>query len=462
MMKPNFLGRRSFLAGAGAAALLAPFAHHFAGRGASRARAQDDLPKRLLVIFSPNGTAWEEWTPEGGETDFRLKRILAPLERHRDKLLILSGVDMLTTDAGPGDGHQKGMGHILTGVELLPGDVAGGCDSCPPVSWSGGESIDQAIAAHIATTVTRRRRSVQLGCRVSDADNVWTRMSYRGASQPLPPENDPTAAFIDLFGDASLDPGEVRRRLALQESVLDHNIADFERTRRVLSGADRERFDRHLGMVRDIERALSAPGAVGAACMRPDVPATIDFRSTDAYPDVVRLQSEIMAMAFACDLTRVGSIMWTNSVGNVPFPWLGFPDLHHDLSHEGDSNADAIGKIIAINEWYAQQYAYLLDQLAAIPEGDGGSVLDHTLVVWVNELGRGNSHSLRDIPFVLAGNVPGEMGAPDWRMGRHVRYDGDQTHNDLWTTVAQSFGLPVDRWGDLRYSNGPLAGLRVG
>jgi Protein of unknown function (DUF1552) len=455
------LGRRSFLAGAGAATLLAPFAHHFAGRGASRARAQDDLPKRLLVVFSPNGTAWEEWTPDGGETDFRLKRILAPLERHRDKLLILSGLDMLSTDAGPGDGHQKGMGHVLTGVELLSGDTMGGCDSCPPVSWSSGASIDQAVAQHISRSVTTPFPSLELGCRVSDSENVWTRMSYTAASAPLPPENDPARAFASVFGDPTLDPGEVRRRLALRQSVLDHNLGDFARTRRVLSGADRERFDRHMATVRDIELRLGSTGTVGAACMRPDVPSTIDFRANDVYPEVVRLQSEIMAMTFACDLTRVGSIMWTNSVGNIPFPWLGFSDLHHDLSHEGDSNGDAIGKIIAINEWYSQQFAYLLDQLDAIPEGDGESVLDHTLVVWVNELGRGNSHSLRNIPFVLAGNVPGAMGAPDFRMGRHVRFDGERTHNDLWTTVAQSFGLDVDRWGDLRYSNGPLAGLRV-
>lgn len=456
--EPATWGRRSFLAGAGAATLLAPFAHHLM-RG-SRARAQDTLPQRLLVVFSPNGTIAEEWTPDGGETDFTFRRILRPLERHRSKLMVLSGIDMLSTNSGPGDGHQKGMGHILTGVPLLPGDVAGGCDSCPPVSWSSGASIDQAIARRICES--SRLPSLELGCRVSNAENVWTRMSYTAASAPLPPQNDPVRAYADVFGDPDLDPEEVRRRLALQQSILDHNLADFERSRRRLGGDDLVRFDRHMATIRDIETRLGASTSVGAACMRPTVPATIDFRSTDAFPEVVDLQSEIMAMTFACDITRVGSIMWTNSVGNVPFPWLGFSDNHHDLSHEGDSNGEAIGKITAINEWYANRFAELLDKLDAIPEGEGETVLDHTLVVWVNELGRGNSHTLRNIPFVLAGNVPDADGLAQYRMGRHVRFEGDRTHNDLWTTLAQSFGLDVPRWGDPAFSNGPLSQLLVG
>lgn len=450
------LGRRTFLAGAGATAVLAPFAHHFV-RG-STAVAQDDPPRRLIVVFSPNGTIGEEWTPDGGESDFTFRRILAPLERHRSKLLVLSGIDMLSTDAGPGDGHQKGMGHILTGVELLPGDVMGGCDSCPPVSWSSGRSIDQAIAAHLSTTLTTALPSLELGARVSDAENVWTRMSYRAPSEPLPPESDPVRAFTDVFGDPTLDPDEVRRRIARRRSVLDHNVAEFERARRTLSGNDRERFDRHLATVRDIELRLGATGEAGASCRRPDLPGTLDPRADENYPEVVRLQNEIMTMALACDQTRVGSIMWTNSVGNIAFPWLGIPDLHHDLSHLGDLDFIAIDKLVRINAWYAERFGDLLDGLAAIPEGDGETMLDHTLVVWVNELGRGNSHTTRDLPLLVAGNVKDAMGRPTFRTGRHLRF-AEQTHNDLWTSVAHAFGLDVARWGDPRYSSGPLPGL---
>ena len=451
--------RRAFLGSLGAGTLALPFLHSLGG-GASflggRASAQDIPPQRLLVVFSGDGTIAEEWVPGGGETNFTLRRILAPLEAHRQKLLVLSGIDMLSTDAGPGDGHQKGMGHLLTGAELLPGDTMGGCTGCPPVSWASSISIDQAIADHIAASVTLRLRSLELGCLVSDQEDVWTRMSYRGASQPVPPINDPFAAFQAVFGDPTLDPAEARRRRALQQSVLDQNVRDFGRLAPRLSAPDRHLLDRHLAMVRDIETRLTAPGALGASCARPVLGAHVDVHDNANLPHLVDLQSEIMTMAFACDVTRVGSIMWENSVGNVDFSFMGIGARHHDLSHENDSNAAAIEHLVQINTFYAQKFAELLARLDAIPEGNGQTMLDHTLVVWVNELGRGNSHSLRDIPFVLAGNVRNPDGTPHFRTGRHVHYDGDTSHNDLWTSVSQAFGMPTTHFGDRRYSNGPL------
>lgn len=455
--------RRAFLQTLGAGAVALPFLRYLgadAGLFGGHAAAQPTaIPQRLLVVFSPDGTIGEEWVPDGGESNFVLRRILAPLEAHRDRLLILSGVDMSSTTAGPGDGHQKGMGHLLTGAELLPGDVMGGCDSCPPVSWANGISVDQAVADHIASQTTLRLRSLELGCRVSDSENVWTRMSYRGPSQPIPPINDPAAAFDTVFGDPTLDPAQARRRLMLQQSVLDQNVRDFQRLRTRLTGEDRVLLDRHLDMVRDIELRLSASGAVGASCARPDVSGAPNAGDDANMPSLIDMQTDIMTMAFACDVTRVGSIMWENSVGNIDFSFAGISARHHDLSHEGDSNTVAIEQLVQINTLYARKFAALLDRLASIPEGDGETMLDHTLVVWVNELGRGNSHSLTDIPFVLAGNVKNPDGTPHFRTGRHVHYDGDQPHNDLWTSVCQAFGMPLTGFGDPRFSNGPLARL---
>lgn len=454
--------RRNFLRSLGAGAVALPFLHALGDHDTifgGRAAAQDAIPQRLLVVFSPDGTIAEEWVPTGGESDFVLRRILAPLEAHRDRLLILSGVDMTSTTAGPGDGHQKGMGHLLTGVELLPGSIMGGCTSCPPVSWANGISVDQAVANHVSDQVTLRLRSLELGCRVSDSENVWTRMSYRGPSQPIPPINDPVAAFSTVFGDPSLDPAQARRRLMLQQSVLDQNVRDFQRLRTRLTGQDRDLLDRHLAMVRDIETRLAAPGGVGAYCNRPDVTGAPSAREDANMMHLVDLQTEIMTMAFACDVTRVGSIMWENSVGNIDFSFAGIGARHHDLSHEGDSNTVAIDQLVRINTLYAQKFAALLDRLASIPEGDGQTMLDHTLVVWVNELGRGNNHSPHDIPFVLAGNVQNADGTPHFRSGRHVHFDGEQPHNDLWTSVCQAFGMSVTGFGDPRFSHGPLARL---
>lgn len=368
IFQPKKLRRRAFVGALGLGAIAAPFARYLGG---GRADAQSVTPpKRFIVVFSPNGTIPEEWRPDGGEADFRFRRILAPLERHRERLLVLGGLDLASTRSGPGDGHQKGMGHVLTGVPLLPGDVMGGCDSCPPVSWASDLSIDQAIANQVGDDT--RFRSIELGAAVGGSENVWTRMAYRAASQPLPPEQSPWRAWDRLFGAGDLDPDAARRRLQLRQSVLDHDTAELARIAARVPSSDRARLEAHLETVREIERRLSAPGAAGAECSIPELGAVMsDLQSSANYAHIVQLHTDVLVMAMACGLTNVGSIQWNRSVGNMSFPHLSIDDRHHDLSHEPDSNGDAREKLFQINTWYAEQYAYLLDRLAAVPEGEG-------------------------------------------------------------------------------------------
>lgn len=456
IFKEKKMRRRAFAGAVGFGAIALPFLRLLGDGPRADAQAMGGA-KRFLVVFSPNGTWPNEWRPDGGETDFRFRRILAPLEPHRSRVMTLGGVSMLSTDRGPGDGHQKGMGHVLTGVPLLAGDVMGGCDSCPPVSWSSDLSVDQAIANQIGADT--RFRSIELGAKSADHANVWTRMSYRAGSEPLPPEPSPWRAFERIFGDAGIDPDAARRRVALRQSVLDQNIGEYQRLNARLAPADRQRLENHLETIRDIERRITAPGALGAECTIPDVGAPMSHTDVANYPEVVRLQSDIMCMAFACGLTNVGSIQWTNSVGNIPFPHLGIDTNHHDLSHEGDSNTTAVEAIIRINTWYAEQFAHLIDRLATTPEGEG-TMLDHTVVLWVNELGKGNSHTLRNIPLVMAGNVPNDDGSPHFRTGRYLQFDGNTTpHNDLLVSLCRAYGIDTDVFGDRDYCNGPLPGL---
>ena len=204
--RKNRIGRRPFAKSVGLGALAIPFVASLR----SSTRAQDgEIPKRLLVFFTPNGSVRENWRPSGGERDFALSTILQDLEPFKDKLTIIDGLDMRSSRFGPGDGHQVGMGHMLTATDLLPGDTMGGCDSCAPVSWAGGISIDQKIANHIGTGTPFR--SVELGARTGGS-NVWTRMAYAGASEPIPPEDDPYRAFERLFADLETDPGGAARR----------------------------------------------------------------------------------------------------------------------------------------------------------------------------------------------------------------------------------------------------------
>ena len=174
------------------------------------------LPKRLIVIFTPNGTIPEAWGADGDRTNFTLRPILADLAPHKDQLVVLQGLDMLSARYGPGDAHQQGMGHLLTGVELLPGDMKGGCEDCPAASFPSDISVDQAIANHLGNDT--RFRSLELGVLVGSSENTWNRMSSRGPGQPLPPESDPSRVFDRVFADLSADPAVLAQKRALKKS----------------------------------------------------------------------------------------------------------------------------------------------------------------------------------------------------------------------------------------------------
>ncbi|MCC7535360.1 MAG: DUF1552 domain-containing protein [Deltaproteobacteria bacterium] len=440
------MSRRAFVGGALAAgAVSIPLLRSIG------TRAQDTtFPKRLVVFFSANGTAHENWVPNGGETDFELSRILAPLEAFKSKLLILDGVDMASSDHGPGDGHQRGMGHMLTGTELLEGDEFEGGNG-ELVGWGGGISVDQFVANAVGGDT--RFRSLELGVDPGGA-NIWTRMCYRDSNQPVPPEGDPRAVFDRVFSDLSTeDRDAAERRRQQRRSVLDFVRADLGRMSSRLPREDRPKLDAHLTAIRDLETRLQAPLGVGAACTLPTPPGgELDPGANDDYPAVGRAQMDLLVMSLACDLTRVASLQWSKSVSNTTFSWLDIPEGHHDLSHEGDSNGDAIEKITRINVWYSEQLAYLLGRMQEIPEGEG-TLLDNSLVLWCNELGRGNSHSRNRIPWVLAGGAGGYF-----RMGRFLEYDS-APHNDLLVSVCNAMGVETDSFGNPAYCNGPLPRL---
>jgi hypothetical protein len=158
--------------------------------------------------------------------------------------------------------------------------------------------------------------------------------------------------------------------------------------------------------------------------------------------------------SFAADFARIATLQYTNSVGGARMHWLDIDEGHHELSHEPDSNEKAQDKLTRINEWYCEQLAYLAQRLADTPEpGGGGSLLDNTLIVWTNELGKGNSHTLDNIPFVLVGNGLG------FRMGRSLKFK-KVPHNRLLLSLAHGFGHHLEQFGNPDYcGDGPLTGL---
>ncbi|MGK3964349.1 DUF1552 domain-containing protein [Sorangium sp. So ce118] len=439
------LDRRTFLRGAGGLAVALPFLEAMSGSASAV-----EFPKRFVVFFTGLGTVKQAWQPTGTETAFELGEILAPLSPHRDKLLVIEGVDMESAYNGPGDPHQQGIGQALTGTELQEGTLFPyACDPAALVGWGGGISVDQFLAARLGQRT--KLSSLELGVQVQYA-NVSSRISYLGPGQPVPPEDDPRAVFDRLFNDLSADPADLERRRALRRRVLGSVMEDHGSLARQLGGEDRQKLEHHLEAVSEIEKRLDAPGLLGGACAVPELGERLDVYANDSFPAIGRLQMDLLAMALACDLTRIASIQWSATQAGKVFTWLGQSDTHHALSHSSPGHQAKQQQLVDIGRWQAEQLAYLLGKLDAVPEG-AGTLLDNTIVLWCTDISVGQSHSRRDMPYVIAGRAGGAL-----RTGRFLSYAGDP-HNNLLVALCNAMGVDVSTFGNPAYCTGPLPGL---
>lgn len=404
--------------------------------------ADNTPPKRLIIVFSANGTIYDQWRPTGTEKAWTLSTILQPLAPYKDRVNVYDGINVEVASDGPGDDHMKGMGCMLTGVQLLPGTTQGGAGT--PAGFASGISIDQQIANAIGTTTTYK--SLEFGAYVENAD-VWSRMIYAGSNQPLPPMEDPVATFKRLFSGSGLNPTQLARLLKRRQSALDHVQTTLTDLSGKVGADDRLRVQAHLDSVRQIEKQILSQTA---ACTPPAMGSPLDLSDINNYPAVAKLQMDMLVASLACDTTRVASMQFSHSVSDIPMPWLGISDGHHTLSHMGDSDTASQNKLVQINTWYAQQIAYLCSKLDAVTESNG-TLLDNSMVVWVNELAKGNVHSHNPLPVVIIGKGGGAMNT-----GRYVQYGTAQSHQNLLVSIANAMGVSITTFGDPTHCTGPL------
>jgi Protein of unknown function (DUF1552) len=431
--------RREFLRDLGVGAAALPFLLNLPSLGFAN---QQRRKQRLVIMFSPNGIVPSAFWPDEEGAKFTLKESLKPLEPFRDRTLVMHGVcDKIR---GDGDGHMRGIGCLLTGIELFPGNIQGGSDT--PAGWSKGLSIDQEIKNHLQSDAATRTRfgSLEYGVMVPERADTWTRMVYAGANKPIAPIDDPYQMFAKLYG-------HVKDRENLK-SVLDDVQADLRKVGAAVSVEDRRLLDEHASFVREMEQELKATkDDVGHAVPEPDPGVK---KENDNIPHISKMQIDLMVNGFAADFNRVATLQFTNSVGGARMHWLDIAEGHHELSHLPDTDAKGQDKLVRINKWFCEQLAYLAKRLAETPEpGGGGSLLDNTLIMWTNELGKGNSHTQDNIPFVLVGN------GLDFRMGRSLKYPL-LPHNRLLMALAHGMGHRVERFGNPNYcGEGPLPNL---
>ncbi len=448
-MRAHSRQRRAFLKSLGTLGASLPFARLLAS---SAVEAAEPAPLRFLALFTPHGMVPEYWTPQGTETAFNItypNAMLAPLERHRSKILVLDGLDYRVLYEHGQTGHEGAPVTFLTGSRM--------------VSASGAElpesaSIDQVLAEKVGASTKFRSLEVTAFHQYS-GQHVYNSISFTSTGQRVPSERNPANVYNRLFKDLAVGAPspEVTRQLQRRRSLLDYLIKDVGAMQSRLAGAERAKLDSHLTALRDIERRLATSGvACGSKpAQPPSFSSSAVVREANA-PELVRLHLDLVAQAFACDLTRVATM---TMLAAPSMPWIGITDnIHDDIAHMIDaSDATARAairlKLAKVQAWYAEQVAYLMDKLAAIPEGDG-TVLDHTLILWGNELGNPSSHSNLGVPTVLAGGANGLF-----HMGRYLKLRGPTTsaskavpHNQLLVAIANAFGLSVNTFGHPAYS----------
>lgn len=430
----NTIDRRQFIRNLGVSSTSLPFLLGLPSLGLAKTAPSR---KRLVVMFSPNGTIPKNFWPESTGSNFELKKIMEPLAPFRNRMLVLNGLNNKVR--GDGDSHMRGMSCLLTGIELFPGNIQGGSDT--PAGWAKGISIDQEIKNFFQSQDATRTRfgSLEFGVGVSDRADPWTRMSYAGPNQPVAPTDDPYQMYKKLYG-------QIRDRDSLL-NILDIVRDDLKRVSKKISTEDKLLLKEHADFVRQMEQEFTQTNNKALIGNPPKFEAGITNRN-DNVPRLSRMQIDLMVNSFVNDFARVGTLQYTKSVGQARMNWLNINDGHHGLSHESDKNDDAVDKLTRINKWFAGELAYLTKRLAETPEpGANGSLLDNTTIVWTNELGKGNSHTLNNIPFVLIGNGMG------FRMGRSLNLKGT-AHNRLMISMAHAMGHNIKYFGNKKLSQG--------
>jgi hypothetical protein len=438
------ISRRNLLRGAGGIAVALPFLESM-----NRAQAGGTPLVRYLQFMHVEGTLVDEWAPSGPPNQMVLSPILSPLESRKGDIVVVSGLE----NAAAGQFGENG--HISNGHTIFTSARNTGNNAMPD-----GPSIDQVIAERMAAPTPHRSLQFAIG-----GGNLGEYQAlYAGAADPVPSDTVPTQIFAALFSDLEVDPDlpatTIQRLHARRQSVLDTVLGSLEGLAPKVSAADRITLENHADKIRELELQLANEGEAGAGCTTPvlDLPADYDTSeygsAWDANRDDVssRVLIDLMVMALACDLTRVGTLQYTNYDGPT-FPWLGlgipgaYTGWHamvHDIPNMGDVSVPR-----AVYTWYMGELAYLIDQLAAMPDQDG-TLLDNMLLYSTGEMGDPAAHGGWSLPIVLAGRAGGAL-----ETGRHSPQDG-RTTGDLYATFLSMLGLGDTTFGAGEFTSGPL------
>ena len=439
MIFKKAIPRRAFLRGMGAAVALPWLEGMVPAFAAARGTAAKPV-LRLGVVYVPNGIIMSQWTPKAEGAAFELTPTLQPLAPFREQLSVLSGLAANGGRALEGEGageHARASSAFMSGVH--PKKTEGS-------ALHAGISFDQVAAKEFGKQTQLASLEVALDANemVGTCDSGYScaysnTLCWRSDTTPVPMENQPRAVFERLFGDSdSTDASERRTRMQDDRSILDLVTQDAARLMAGLSQKDRSKLSEYLESIRDIERRIALAEEQSArelpSLERPaGIPAT--------FTEHCKLMMDLQVLAYQCDLTRVVTFMMGREQNTRVYNELGFSDAYHPLSHHQGDPAK-IAKVIKIDLLHTQMLAYYLDKLRSTPDGDG-SLLDHSMIVYGSAISDGNLHVHNNLPVLLLGGAAGQI-----KGNRHLRYSEDTPTTNLYLTLLDKLGVPVDHLGD--------------
>ena len=419
--------RRTVLRGLGASLAL-PLLDGMVPAMASTQNLISQPARRFGVVYVPNGMAMRNWTPATTGAAFEPSRILSGVAEHRDRSLILSGLNAVPSNSGV---HASAATRFLTGVTPARSES----------ELHAGISVDQLMARQsgratqfASLELALDPRDVSGSCDVGFSCTYTNTIAWRNKTTPLPMEANPRVVFERLFGDAGTTDkaarlGQIKRERSILDSVTD-KVATL--TREVGEG-DRQKIDQYLEAVRDIERRIQKAEQQSDREL-PEVPQPAGIPRV--YSEHAKLMFDLQVLAYQTDLTRVTTFMLGREISGRTYAEIGVPDSHHPTSHHRD-DPTLYEKITKINEFHISLLGYYLDKLQATPDGDG-SLLDHMIVLYGAGMSDSNRHASTGLPLMLVG------GNRLFTGGRHLHYE-EESASKLLMTLLDKMGTPVDQ-----------------
>ncbi len=434
------MSRRHVLRGLGTILTL-PFLESVGHRAFAASTPVKKAPLRAAWLYVPNGVNVDEWYPTGEGAGYQLSTSLKEIELHKNDFMVVSGLaqDSARPHGNGGGDHARATATFLTGC--VPKKTAG-------ADIQLGISVDQIAAQKIGhlTRLPSLELSTDGQRSAGRCDSGYScayqfNLSWKNESMPMAPEMDPRLVFERMFGyGASGARGaEGARRQRLQKSILDTVLAEAKSLQGKVSGTDKRKIDEYFESVRDIEMRIERSEKF-AANLPKDM--ALPEGIPDSYEEHIRVMFDLLTLAFQTDTTRIATYMLAHDGSGRSFPEIGVPDSHHGISHH-QKDPTKLAKLGKIDRFYLRQLGYFLDKLKNTKDGEQGSLLDNSMIVWGGGIGDPDRHNHDNLPILVAGKAGGT-----WMPGKRVMLPGETPMTNLYVSMLDRMGVRAEKVGD--------------